>query len=123
MSYPAVHPVVILGMLCVIFLLFGCFVYATVLLVLLVPVIFPTVVGFGFDPRWFGVVVIILCMTGLITPPVGANAYVVKGVAKEVPLQSIFRGILPFLIPFLITLALLTAFPQIATFLPSLVTY
>ncbi|GAI51534.1 unnamed protein product [marine sediment metagenome] len=77
----------------------------------------------GFDPIWFGVIIVLVAEMGVITPPVGVNVYVVKGVAKDVPLETIFRGILPFTVAVLICLVILIAFPQITTFLPSFMTY
>jgi TRAP-type C4-dicarboxylate transport system permease large subunit len=74
----------------------------------------------GFDSVWFGVIAVVMFEAGLITPPVGLNVFVVSGVAKDIPLYTIFRGIVPFLIAILVSLVILIAFPQIATFLPSL---
>lgn len=118
-----VSPIVVMGMICVVWFILGCFVDAMALIVLFVPIIFPVVIELGFDPIWFGVMITVLSMIAVVTPPVGVNLYVIKGVAKEVPLETIFKGILPFLVPFFVAVALLMAFPQIATFLPSFITY
>jgi TRAP-type C4-dicarboxylate transport system permease large subunit len=72
----------------------------------------------GYSPIWFGVIVVIVLEMGLISPPVGVNVFVVKGVAPDVPLQTIFRGIWPSWLAMLACLAILVAFPQIALFLP-----
>ena len=93
------------------------------LLTLTIPIIFPAVVSLGFDPIWFGVLFVVVGEMGVITPPVGINVYVIKGVAPDVPLSTIFRGIFPFLFALVICMALLMAFPQIATFLPGLIGY
>ena len=93
------------------------------LIVILVPLFFPVVTAFGFDPIWFGVVIVLLAAVGLITPPVGVAAFVVKGVAQDVPLEIIFKGVLPFIAAYVLTLALVMVFPPIATFLPSMITY
>jgi len=77
----------------------------------------------GFDPIWFGVIIVLITDMGVITPPVGLNVYVVKGIAEDVPLETIFKGILPFLGALVLTTVILLAFPQIATFLPSLTSY
>ena len=101
----------------------GCFVDAMALIVLLVPIFYPLVIMLGYDPIWFGVIITVFSMVAVVTPPVGVNAYVVKGLFKDVPLETIFKGILPYLIPFTVATALLIAFPQIASFLPRFITY
>jgi len=118
-----VPPVVVMIILCAFWFILGCFIDAMALIVLFVPIVFPVVMALGFDPIWFGVMITVLSMVAVATPPVGVNLYVIKGVAKEIPLETIFKGVLPFLIPFLIALALLIAFPQLATFLPSFIMY
>jgi len=91
------------------------------LVVLTVPVIFPVVVRLGFDPIWFGVIIVLVAEMGVITPPVGVNVYVIKGIAPEVPLEKIFKGIFPFLAALLINAAILMAFPKLALILPGLI--
>ena len=81
---------------------------------------FPVSQALGFDPIWFGVVIVLITEMGVITPPVGVNVYVVYGVAKDVPLEVIFRGVLPMLMALLFFNLILLFFPQIALFLPSL---
>ena len=78
------------------------------------------VLTLGFDPVWFGVIVVLVTEMGVITPPVGINVYVIKGIAEDVPLETIFKGIFPFLGALIIAVAILIFFPQIATFLPDL---
>ena len=87
------------------------------MILLTVPIVFPVVQAMGFDPIWFGVVLTLLAEMGLLTPPVGLSTYVVAGVTK-VPLEDVFRGILPFVVVMLLCLVVLYAFPQISTFLP-----
>jgi len=116
-------PAAIIGIVVLIFFVLGCFIDAMALLVLLVPILFPVVIGFGFDLIWFGVIIVLVSQMGVITPPVGVNVFVVKGIAEDVPLEAIFKGILPFLIALIVCTGILVAFPQIATFLPSLVKY
>jgi len=82
------------------------------------PVVFPIISGLGFDPIWFGVICVIVIEMGLITPPVGVNVFVVKGVAANVPMETIFRGVLPFWFAMAVCLVLLVAFPDIALYLP-----
>ena len=93
------------------------------MIVFTVPIFYPVVVGLGFDPIWFGVIVVLIGEIAAITPPVGINVYVVKGVAPDVPMETIFRGILPFLGALVVCTILLIFFPQIVTFLPSFMTY
>ncbi|MCR4395050.1 MAG: TRAP transporter large permease subunit, partial [Dehalococcoidales bacterium] len=78
------------------------------------------ITNLGFNPIWFGIIIVLVAEMGVITPPVGVNVYVIKGVAKDVPLQTIFRGILPFLYAEILCAILLILFPQIALFLPGL---
>ena len=93
------------------------------LIVVTIPIFYPVVQKLGFDPIWFGVMIVLLGEMGVITPPVGVNVFVIKGIAPEVPLDHIFKGIFPFL-GALILLAIVILFvPEIATFLPSLVKY
>ena len=107
-----------------IYLVLGCFIDALALILLTIPIFYPVAVTLlGYDPIWFGVIIVMVVAMGVITPPVGMNVYIIKGIAKDVPLETIFRGILPFLLALIICIILLVAFPQIATFLPSIITY
>jgi C4-dicarboxylate transporter DctM subunit len=119
----AVPPWVIIAMLYVFWFILGCFVDAMALIVLLVPIFYPLVIQLGYDPIWFGVIITIFSMIAVVTPPVGVNAYVVKGLFKEIPLETVFKGIFPFLIPFTIATVLTIAAPQIALFLPKYISY
>ena len=93
---------------------------ALAIVMLVVPIIFPVILAMGFDPIWFGVIMVRVVEIGIITPPVGINVYVIKGVAKDVPLFTIFRGIVPFLIADILGIAILVLFPQISLLLPRL---
>ena len=110
----------IMGMIILVYLLGGCFMDALAMVMLTVPIFFPVVERLGFDPIWFGVTIVLVTEMGVITPPVGINVYVVKGVATDVPLETIFKGVLPMLIPLVICCLMLLFFPKVATFLPSL---
>jgi TRAP-type C4-dicarboxylate transport system permease large subunit len=94
------------------------------MVMLTVPVFFPVVMDLGYDPIWFGVIIVLVTEMGVITPPVGINVYVVYGVAtamkQNISLESIFRGIYPFLLATMLGIVLLFLFPWIATYLPSL---
>jgi len=112
---------VVIALILLIYLVLGCFIDALALILLTIPIFLPVAVNvLGYDPIWFGVIIVMVVAMGVITPPVGMNVYIVKGVAGNVPLEVIFRGIWPFLIAIIAALALLISFPQLATFLPSL---
>jgi len=113
----------VMGLIVFIYLVGGCFIDALALIMLTIPIFFPVAMALGFDPIWFGVIIVLVTQMGVITPPVGVNVYVVSGVARDVPLETIFKGAMPFLVAIIIAVAILIAFPQIATFLPSLTMY
>jgi C4-dicarboxylate transporter DctM subunit len=87
---------------------------------LTIPVFSPVVQNLGFDPIWFGVMIVLVTQMGVITPPVGVCVYVVSGIERDVPLQTIFRGATPFLLAMIVAAVLLIAFPQLCLFLPNL---
>lgn len=116
-------PMAVMGVVIVIFFMGGFFMDSMALIVVAIPIFFPIVMKLGFDPIWFGVIVVLVAEMGVITPPVGVNVFVIKGIAPDIPLNTIFRGILPFLAALIIVTGMLMAFPQIATFLPSLISY
>jgi len=113
-------PLVIFIFILFIFLILGCLMSAIAMLLLTVPVFYPVIISLGFDPIWTGVIMVLMWNIANITPPVGITVFVIKGVAPEIPLYSIFRGIIPFFISMIVCVAILIAFPQIATFLPGL---
>ena len=116
-------PYVIMGFIIFGYLIGGCFMDSLALITLTIPVLFPVIQALGFDPIWFGVIIVLVTEMGVITPPVGINVYVIKGVAPDVPLEVIFRGILPFLAAIIVCIAMLIIFPQIALFLPSFMSW
>lgn len=111
---------VILTLVLAIYALGGCIMDALSFLLVTISVFFPMVMKLGYDPIWFGVVIVILLEMGAITPPVGINAYVIKGVASDVELEVVFKGIFPFFITMVVCIVILIIFPQIALFLPGL---
>ena len=113
-------PHAIIGVIIFVYLIGGCFMDALAMIMLTIPIFFPVVQKLGFDPIWFGVVIVLITEMGVITPPVGINVYVVYGVARDVPLEKIFRGVFPMLISLLVCNLLLILFPQIALWLPGL---
>jgi tripartite ATP-independent transporter DctM subunit len=104
----------------VLFLLLGCLLNVIPMILLVLPTIFPSIVALGFDPIWFGVVTVVTMEMGQITPPIGVNVFAITGVAGDVPMQEVFRGIFPFFLGMLLCIFLMTVFPQIVTFLPNL---
>lgn len=115
-----IPPYMIFSIIVLIYLILGCFMDGASILFITLPLLFPIVTGLGYDPVWFGVCVNILIGVGFITPPVGLNCFVVKGLLPEVPLAEIFRGAWPYVITGVISIYILLIFPKIATFLPSL---
>jgi C4-dicarboxylate transporter DctM subunit len=113
-------PHAIIGVIILVYLIGGCFMDALAMIMLTIPIFFPVVQTLGFDPIWFGVVIVLITEMGVITPPVGINVYVVYGVARDVPLEKIFRGVFPMLISLIVCNLLLILFPQIALWLPGL---
>ncbi len=110
----------IMMVIILVYLMGGCFMDSLAMVMLTIPIFFPVAQNLGFDPIWFGVVIVLVTEMGVITPPVGVNVYVVYGVAKDVPLETIFKGVLPMLAALLICNILLILFPEIALFLPGL---
>ena len=115
-----VSPKVIMGFMIFGYLIGGCFMDSLALITLTVPILYPVIIQLGFDPIWFGVIIVLVGEMGVITPPVGINVYIIKGVAEGVPLETIFRGIFPFLVALIVCAIVLIIFPQIALFLPGL---
>lgn len=110
----------IMMVIVLVYLLGGCFMDALAMIMLTIPIFFPVATTLGFDPIWFGVVIVLIGEMGVVTPPVGVNVYVVFGVAKDVPLEEIFKGVLPMVLALLICNIIILFFPQIALYLPSL---
>lgn len=108
----------IFAMIIAVYVGLGCMMNVIPMLMLTLPSIFPTVVAMGFDPVWFGVVSVMVMEMGQITPPVGVVVFALSGVAKDIPLETIFRGILPFVLLIILGVILVTLFPSIATWLP-----
>jgi tripartite ATP-independent transporter DctM subunit len=116
----ALHPLAVLLAIYAIYVVLGCFMDAIGMMLLTLPVFFPVIESLGYDPIWFGIIVVKLCGIGLLTPPVGLCAFVVNGVRPDIPLGDVFRGIWPFVLADVVTVALLTAFPELVTFVVDL---
>ncbi len=109
----------VLALIMLMYLALGCLMDAMAMIILTVPIIFPVVTALGFDPIWFGVIIVMTVELGLIHPPVGMNVFVIKSVVKDVSFTTIFKGVLPFVATDILRLVLLISFPVIATYLPS----
>ena len=115
----ALPTLAVLVIILIVYILLGMFLEGFAILVLTVPIVFPIMLAMGLDPIWFGIFMVIVLEMGLISPPVGINVFVVKGIAEDVPMYRIFAGILPFWVAMMVCVALLIAFPQIALILPN----
>src|SRR6185312_2283892 len=111
-------PYGVLALIMVMYLVLGCLMDAMAMIILTVPIIFPVITHLGFDPIWFGVIIVMTVELGLIHPPVGMNVFVIKSVVKDVSFSTIFRGVIPFVATDLIRLVILIAFPILALWLP-----
>ena len=109
----------VLALIMLMYLLLGCLMDAMAMIILTVPIIFPVIKTLGFDPIWFGVIIVMTVELGLIHPPVGMNVFVIKSVVKDVSFATIFVGVLPFIVTDLVRLVILIAFPTIALYLPA----
>ena len=118
-----IPPMAIIVVILILYFVGGFFMDSLALIVVTIPIFFPVVQKLGFDPIWFGIMLVVLGEMGVITPPVGVNVFVIKGISPDVPLETIFRGIIPFLVALIICASLLIVFPKIATFLPSFTSY
>ena len=115
-----IHRFCILTLCLAVYIPLGMFLDTVSILLITMPIIFPIITAVGYNPIWFGVLVVKLEEISLITPPVGINVYVIKGVAPDIPLNDIFMGIIPFLVMEIVVIALLIAFPEISLWLPSI---
>jgi TRAP-type C4-dicarboxylate transport system permease large subunit len=113
-----VGPYGVLAMIMVMYLVLGCLMDAMAMIILTVPIIVPVITQLGFDPIWFGVIIVMTVELGLIHPPVGMNVFVIKSVVQDVSFTTIFKGVLPFVATDIFRLVILIAFPVIALWLP-----
>lgn len=116
----ALHPMWVMTAICVIYVLLGTAMEELSMILLTVPLFFPLVVGLGFDPVWFGIIIVVVVEIGLISPPVGMNMFVVRSLLPNVSTATIFRGVMPFVVADIVRLAILVAFPAISLWLPQL---
>lgn len=115
-------PVSRLGILIailILYLLLGCLMDAFAMVLITMPILYPVIINLGYDPIWFGVLIVIMMEMGMITPPIGMNIFVLKGVSRDISMSAIFQGALPFVVSMAICVAILIIFPDIALFLPN----
>ena len=114
-----ISPLIVLMFIYLMYMILGCFIDTASMIVLTLPVIFPIIVALGYDPIWFGIVMVILVEMAMLTPPVGLNVYTIHGLRPHRPIGEVVWGSMPFFAVMVVALAILTAFPIIATWLPS----
>ncbi len=112
-------PYGILAIILLMYILLGAVMDELAMVLLTVPIIFPVITDLGFDPIWFGVIIVMVVVLGMIMPPIGMNVFVINSIARDVPLQTIYRGVMPFIVVDLVRLVLLVAFPWLSLFLPA----
>jgi tripartite ATP-independent transporter DctM subunit len=115
-----VPPIMVMICILLFYVILGMFMDAIGMLLLTLPVVYPAVIALGYDPIWFGIVVVKMAEICLITPPIGLNCFVVNGVRPDIPLTTVFRGIMPFFVADVVTVGLFLAFPQIILWVPQL---
>jgi len=115
-----VNRYIILSLILFVYLILGCLMDPGSMLLLTIPTFYPVILALQFDPIWFGVLVTVMCEIGCITPPVGLNVFVIRGIAGDVPMYTIFKGITPFLAADIVLLAIIILFPGLSLLLPSL---
>ncbi|SHL84150.1 TRAP transporter, DctM subunit [Paracoccus solventivorans] len=115
-----IPPHAVVALLLLAYIPLGMFLDAFSMMVITLPIMFPTVQHLGFDPIWFGILCVKMCEIGLMTPPVGLNCFVIAGIDRQTPLTQVFRGASWFVLMEMVTVTLLFAFPQITTFLPDM---
>jgi C4-dicarboxylate transporter DctM subunit len=114
-----VHPIMVVVAICAIYVVLGTAMEELSMVLLTVPIFFPLVTQLGFDPVWFGILIVVIVEIGLISPPVGMNLFVLSSLLPEVPTPTLFRGVIPFVVADIVRLGILIAFPAISLWLPS----
>ncbi len=114
-----ISPLAVIATILLIYLVMGCIFDSLAMILLTIPIFFPIVQSLGFDPVWFGILVVMVVELGLITPPIGMNVFVIRGMVPEVPLNTIYVGVLPFCLAQVLLIVMIVLFPGLATWLPS----
>jgi C4-dicarboxylate transporter, DctM subunit len=120
-THLGLSPVMIVAAMMLIYVVLGTVMEELTMVLLTIPLFFPIVMGLGFDPVWFGVLIVLVVQIGLISPPVGMNLFVLNALLPGVGLNAIFKGVWPFVLVLVLVLGLMLAFPQLSLWLPSLV--
>lgn len=115
-----IGPYGVLALIMIAYLLLGCVMDEMAMIVLTLPIVFPVITALGFDPIWFGIIMVVVVELGIIGPPIGINLFVIQSVVKDITLPEIFSGVAPFFITDILRLIILIAFPIISLLLPSL---
>ncbi len=115
-----IGPYGVLTLILVAYIIMGALMDELAMILLTVPIVFPAIVQLGFDPIWFGVIIVMVMTLGMVMPPVGINVFVINSIARDIPLTHIYRGVMPFVVADLLRLALLVAFPVISLALPQM---
>ena len=113
-------PLMVMAIIILLYIILGCFLEGIGMVLITVPVFLPVVMSYGYDPLWFGIIVVIVVEMGLITPPVGMNIFIIQAQAPEINLKQLYKGIMPFLVAPVLLILMLFVFPQIALWLPAL---
>lgn len=116
-----VSPYIILAMILIVYFILGMFMEGIAIMVLTLPIVYPLIIQLGFSGLWFGIIMVMVLNIGVLTPPLGLSVYIISGVVKDVPIEQIFKGVVPPVIAMLIFTIILVIFPEIVTFLPSLI--
>jgi tripartite ATP-independent transporter DctM subunit len=114
-----ISPVAVIFAIIAIYFVLGCVLESMTMILLTIPVFFPIVQGLGFDPVWFGIIVVVVTEISLITPPVGLNVFVISGMFREIGTANVFRGVAPFIVADLARITILVLVPWISLVLPS----
>jgi tripartite ATP-independent transporter DctM subunit len=118
-NYLQVPPFAVVLIILAFYLVLGCFLESVAIILVTVPVFLPIIQALGFDPVWYGILMVVMVEVGLITPPVGLNIFVIRAQMPDIPLGTVYKGIIPFLLADAVLVALLIAFPDLALWLPS----
>lgn len=116
-----VSPYLILFLILIVYLILGMFLEGIAIMTLTLPIVYPMITSLGFDGLWFGIIMILIINIGVLTPPLGLSVYIISGIVKDMPIEKLFRAMVPAIIAMAILVVVLTAFPEIVTFLPEMV--
>lgn len=116
-----IGPYGVLALVMVGYLILGAVMDELAMILLTVPIVFPVMTQLGFDPVWFGVIVVMAVTFGMICPPVGMNVFVISSIARDIPLSAIYKGTMPFILADIVRLVVLCAFPALSLWLPNLI--